>query len=629
MQEASQGSRDRFSRAFPMTPAGAILLAWALGVSGCALLADSDEAGHPSREQEAEVPEDLKTYAVRLGRRVLETYFEQGRDEALRVSLSGAPPAASEPGPLLYVTIRNQGVLRGRRSGGGDTFLEAVNRGVVNAIEDDRFGERIRAVDTDAVRLEYDAVFQAELLDGRGLELLSSEIEPGRHAFQFTRDGHGAFFAASEMLTRNYSQHTAFEELCVAAELEAECYARQETVIERFRTEHWLEDPGEPQGYIELFRGHRIVGTSDVRVESIERATRANADYFVNHQTDRGAFDYQYQPDVDELVQDDNTVRQAGASYAASKLAARLGDETYVEMARRAVDNLLAYEHPLRDGSCLIWQSGDLGVTALGLLGLVELQHPAVGEDYRGAAVRLARGIASQQTPEGRLLGRFGSTDDPDSLQQYFPGEALLALVRTLRRWPEEGWILGVLERAFDYYQTFWRERGEGAFVPWQAAAWANTYLLTDNERYAEFVFELADWTVAQQNLSTYGSWTQDDYAGAFASPVWGPPSCGSATLLEAIPLAIEVARRVGDEERRSRYLVTERHALRFVLQLLITESETFYMPAPALSLGGVRLSLIDNDVRIDAVQHASTAFLHALEFLRDEPLAWGDPNGR
>lgn len=627
LQQRTRGRRVR-----PVS--GALVAAW-VSSSMMACVGDGDSPDGTASvvgfepdlsvpQVEPEVSGDKKASVVALGRAVLDTYFSQGRAAALEVALPGAPEAMARPGPRLFATLRNQGVLRASYSGAGATFAEVVRSSVVRAIEDERFGGVLLPEEAPTTTLEFNAVLEGDDLETRTLDGLAALIEPGRHAFEFRSSAAAAFFKETVMITHNYGHEVAFQRLCEKAGLLSDCYTEQGTSIVRFRAEHWVEDATRAKGYYELFRSHRVVRLDDVTRHAVERAARANADYLRLHVRETGGFDYLYQPDADALVADDNTVRQAGASYAASKLASYFGEPEDVAVARAAVMNLLRYERTNERGSYLRWQRSSLGITGLALLGIVELEESSVGDAFKPAALRLARGIVGQQTTEGRLRGDFeDDAADTDAAQQYYPGEALLALARMLRRWPEEAWIAEALEASFDYYVDFWHEHGTGSFPPWHGAAWANAYLHTGDERYARFALELADWIVDNQNRTSWGDWEKDDYAGAYTSYLRAPPNFSTGTYSEPIPLAIEVARALGDEARVERYLEAQHQAMRFLLQLVISPQETFYMPSPERSLGGVRTSLSDNDVRIDGVQHVATAFVHALQYLDDEPTAW------
>ena len=81
---------------------------------------------------------------------------------------------------------------------------------------------------------------------------------------------------------------------------------------------------------------------------------------------------------------------------------------------------------------------------------------------------------------------------------------------------------------------------------------------------------------------------------------------------------AYRVARKLGDEERAARCREAIRMGSRFLLQCQYRPENLFTAPDPARALGGVRTSLYDGSVRIDAVQHTACALQKALEHVLD-----------
>lgn len=566
------------------------------------------------------VPAAQKAYAVRLGRAALAAYFADGREAALAV---GPGPAAGEAPvavPRLFVTLRTDGVLRASRGAEDAPFADLVRRAVVQAVEDERYGGRLRADEVGRTVIELDAIFDPEPVAARDLGGLSAAIEAGRHAFEFTHADGSAFFTDTFMVTRGWTHERAFAELCREAGLGDRCWLSDDTAVVRFPAEHWLEAPDRPGGHDALFRTHRPVAPADVTPETVRAAARLAMGYLQAHQRPDGDFDYLYAPEQDALAPSQYTVRQAGACYFAARGATFFEEPELVETARACAAGLLAHEETNEAGVPYVdWQGTSLGLTALTLLALAELRPI---EEFREAAYRLADGIVAQQQADGLFDVSYAGEDEPDA-QQFFPGEALLALARLSVRYDDRRW-LPAMEKAFTAYTAFWREQGKSAFVPWHAAAWGNVWRLTGERRYADFAFELADGLADRQDLSLYGDWRRDDWAGALFVPASGAPTAATGSSLEPLPLLVSVARALGDDERADRYADTVRHGLRFVLQLVITDRETFFMPRPDLSLGGVRFGLIDVHVRIDNVQHVGTAFLHALIETPADPVLWG-----
>lgn len=566
------------------------------------------------------VPPAQQARALTHARRVLEAFHTAGRDAALE-----EPAPAPEPADVaverVAVTLRVGGRLRGVGVAAEGTFDERVRAATVAAAEDTRApGGPVTPAEVAEARIELHAGLDGVRLYGLSPEAVASTVEPGRHALEL-RAAAGAYITEARPLVEGWTTLEALDHLCTEAGLEAGCAGSVE--LWRYLGDHWVEGPtGAP---IPLWRTHRIVALGDVTREAVDEAARQCAGYLVAHQRPAGDFDYLYHPGEDALLPGDVTVRQAGAAYSLSRAAALLGDPAVDAAARAAVANIVAHEATNAAGHAYIdWQGTSLGLTGLSLLAIAEL---TTTDEHLDVAARLADGIASLQGADGRLHTDYVKATEDKDAQQFYPGEALLALARLTVRTGEDRW-LPVLERAFDYYAAFWEAEGKSAFVPWQAATWANVHQLTGDARYAELAFGLQDVLLARQDLRSYGHTLHDDWGGTMSRPPGGQPTFSTGTFLEPLPLLVVVARAVGDHERADRYAAALRHGLRFTLQLVITEPETWFTPDPARALGGVRSTLDDVRVRVDNVQHVVTAFLQALAYTADEAIVWGSDDG-
>ncbi|RME37346.1 MAG: hypothetical protein D6788_09690 [Planctomycetota bacterium] len=201
-------------------------------------------------------------------------------------------------------------------------------------------------------------------------------------------------------------------------------------------------------------------------------------------------------------------------------------------------------------------------------------------------------------TPEGSI-----------EAQEYYPGEALLALAEHYRLQPD-GRILDAFDRAFSFYRQYYEEHPSPAFVSWQAQAFALMARLTKRTDFARYVFALTD-DLAEKQL-TPGNCRWPELWGGVAAYAEGRAGVATAAYLEAFADALELARFLNDAERVERYEEVVRRAARFVMQLQVRPEEAYFIRSPQDAVGGIRTSLTLNLLRIDHCQHALVGLLKA-----------------
>ncbi len=160
------------------------------------------------------------------------------------------------------------------------------------------------------------------------------------------------------------------------------------------------------------------------------------------------------------------------------------------------------------------------------------------------------------------------------------------------------------LREHLQWYQRRFRLTRSWGLVWWHLQAWSALYDLTQRQEIALFVFELADWALSQQ-LETNGAFLVN-YAQ-------DGPGFHTACVMEGIAAAHRVALRYGDVARAEQYRMSWRDGYRFVDRLIIRAEDTYAMPKPDRSLGGVRESLTSSRVRIDYVAHTLMALVHGV----------------
>jgi hypothetical protein len=337
-------------------------------------------------------------------------------------------------------------------------------------------------------------------------------------------------------------------------------------------------------------------------------------------------------PDLRKPLEGDHYLRQAGAAFALARAARFFGDEHATALARQAVLTLLldttkdAQNPQVRRTvfpSAVVSQLG-----AAGLLVATIHELPAPADDLLAQSEELCAYIRQQQRPDGALtdadLPAGGNAAGAAENNAYHAGLALYGLLRSQQHKPAP-WKLDIVRKARSYYQTTWKANKHLAPVPAHTAAYAEAYLLTHEQPFADYVTEMSDWlcTLQYEQIDP----RQVHWHGGFMSwadgrPALVAPGISSASCAEGLAEACRVARAVGDVQRHPRYVQALERCLKFLTTLQYTEANAQHFAEwfrPEI-LGGFYASHQDGTLRIDYTQHAVCALVQYLACVADLP---------
>jgi len=336
-----------------------------------------------------------------------------------------------------------------------------------------------------------------------------------------------------------------------------------------------------------------------------------------------GRFVYGLLPDLKSALDGDNYLRQVGAAYALARAASLLGEERYAAVARQAIltsllDTTIDPKDPQARYTTLPMMAVNrLGAAAILVLAINEL--PAPSDDLLEQSEQLCRYIRKQQGADGSLDYAEGEakTDlDPDAIN-YYPGQALLAVIRSQRHRPA-AWKIDLVRKALPYYQAWWRAHQNMAAVACQSGAYTEAFLLTKEKPFADSVFEMNDWICALQYTQLdprHPMWSGGFMEWTDGRAVSAVAQVGSAVFAEGLANACRLAFESGDKTRCERYRGAVERCLQFVSTLQYTDANTqhfadWYRP---LLIGGFHASHQDGTLRIDYTEHAVGALVQYL----------------
>ena len=363
----------------------------------------------------------------------------------------------------------------------------------------------------------------------------------------------------------------------------------------------------------------------------MDLCAQRGADWLFRANGPDGRFVNGHLPALRAVLEGDHYLHQAGAAYTLACAARYTGNEAYLARARQAVLTLLLDTAPdpqdprQRHTTLPSVFVNRLASAAWLVLAISEL--PAPGPELLQQSEQLCLFIQRQQRPDGSLnyadVGPDGKPgpEDPDGINQY-TGPALFALIRSQahRPAPEK---MDVLRKALPFYRAWWKAHPDMDFVPWHSAAYAEAYLQTREQAFADAVFEMNDWLAGLQYAQLdprHPAWLGGFRTVADGKPAETEPQAGAAVYAEGLVEACRVTRQVGDVPRHHRYDAAVRGCLQFLAALQYTDANTTHFAdwyKPVL-LGGFHASHQDGTLRTVYTQHAVCAMIGYLTFGAD-----------
>lgn len=618
------------ARSTASSPPAALLRAAMLAMlaGGSALAADMAPVLPLDKDQPFGRPPPVvepadQVFLMRLMRRSLLRHIREGE----RYAVDYVPSTLEGLRCNVAATLRRQGRVAGDGFSLYGNLVEACGSAAEAALVDARRNKPLTEEDLAETQLELELLGPLEMLGTahQPVEALIQHFEPPIHGLALRFGNTEVRVRPSQWFTANlkydpmddqyhgrglYAQ--AIRNLIETVE-RRDPAAKTQTdriIVLRFRSTHLYEAmPGRPP--VELLAGMRLISAEEVRPDRLLAAVDAMARFIRFRQTADGVFAYEYLPGRGIYRGDDqNWVRQAATTWSMAVHARCREDAESAEALDRAIGAFRKMIRPLSaltDATFLATPDGEnsLGTTALVCLAMIDGPDPRRYADLR---LPLLNGLAAMQELDGSFRTNYPPAPS-NSTQDYYPGEALLAIARQYALDADPRWRT-VCDKSFPFFRTYFRRKQPAAFIPWQAQAWGQLARATRRQEYADFVYEMTDHLAGTQ--MTHPRPMMPIYLGGFDVYGSGRPGVSSAVYLEGVVDALRTAESLGDRARADRYRQVVTNAARFVLQLHFREEECYYVTTPRDVVGAVRNSPTDPSLRIDHVQHSLCALLRA-----------------
>ncbi len=363
---------------------------------------------------------------------------------------------------------------------------------------------------------------------------------------------------------------------------------------------------------IPLAYGHRTF--EDLAPSTLLSSAAAGLRYLTSAIDGEGKFVYLYRPRTNSPVEDYNILRHSGTIMAMLEVVEAGGDRAALGAIERAVRYLLGRIVPapasIPDAACL--EEGGLiklGGAGLGTVALCKWVAVTGDRAPLDTAMRLGRYIESQQIPGGEFAvhTRTHPGFEPDSFRsEYYPGEALLGLMRLHALAPEAGpwaataekgarWLIGVRD-AGKTIETLEHDH-------WLLYALNELHRARPRPEFLEHARKIVEAILSRQHRRP----ARADWRGGYYHP---PRSTPVATRSEGLWAAWQLFRDFGAPGETAPILEALDLGVRFQLQTQFHPERAMYFDDPQRCLGAFHHDLETFDVRIDYVQHNLSAIL-------------------
>ena len=335
--------------------------------------------------------------------------------------------------------------------------------------------------------------------------------------------------------------------------------------------------------------------------EAYQAAVRGGQ-YIANHIQDDGSFDYKYYPDRDEISMHDYAwTRHSGAVYALFELYQREKDELMLSRGKLALEFLSKRIVPCKpSGMCMreSGSSGSIGGSGLCLMALAAYQRATEDKTYLERMHQLASWILTQQREDGSFQDHnvdIKTGELEDHRNPYGLAEALLALMQLYKTEADKKYLNAATKGLHALMDP---DTDTAAMSHWLGPTLRLAYDFTPDQLYVDYAMRILHGLKSSLSTPFCGVSTED-----CMMPNAAACRTDGTTALWALLQASHNA-------NASLVLKTLEPFLSYVMQSHISSAKAERFRNPALALGGLMSADIKRRVRIDDVQHASTALL-------------------
>lgn len=540
-----------------------------------------------------------RAQALAIARQTIETLLIEGRE----LTIADFPSAIQDNPEFLQlrpvdVTIWIDGDVRASRYKTEGTLLENLVTAARNTATDTRFIP-FQKHDLPNMRIEI-IVFGDDLAPLEPLLIETERPNPTKGYLLHYQEARLYFLSPVFNSIRFENMQELLERLCQKGMFKPDCYRDSEARIFQFSVQDFIESSGASL----LLSGSLPVEPLSFSRNTLLASLIAAGDWTIKNQRKNGHYEIRINAVTSERSHAPEWGRSVLAAYSLLRLYATTQNNIYFESAKK---NLAFFDSHLT---------------------LITAHTPASLIPTSSLIFRILSGIElSRITHDDRyfeevrpLLAHLTSLYDAEKMSDasISDKQALMVLALAAQKTNAKTDIIRVVSIADSLRNQFRENRIlredtlSLASEAWLVNAFRQVYLLTKEEEYADFAFEVASWLADQQSrsgeASRYGSFPDtpsDDFRYAR----------GTGKVAEALTDAAILAQEVDNSHLQKIYATALTDALTWLIRMQINHNNDFWVndAIRKKAQGGLRHDALNPELWIDSASHfiiAGTAYL-------------------
>lgn len=515
------------------------------------------------------------------------------------------PPTLRNVHARVHLTVRSRGKVAAEGESGDVDVLDGVRAAAQSAARGmpATFGRN--ALDISRLGIEVELLGPEEFVAGGLDEKLHFEqalydaFEPGVDGVGVALRERRGRARAGTIIASCYTPPLALQHAESDCGFVAKTKEQNRGAIRYFRfpcVHIWQADAPRPPR--QLYRGMMRVPQSDVTIANVDACIRMLESH-VRRRARRDAWlAYEYLPSAEQFSEFNSLFGQFQAAAALGDFGRATQCRPCVDIAQRLTAAARTFVQPIL-----------ADIPAQAIIATKDAPPLATTAIYLSLVCRFPSDeLTIKPTPladalrmvQDHATGRFTTTFPPEAPAEGH-AEAAVYAMRGLLDFAEarpnvevdSAVRLGV--RHYANYLAKLPSRELAAALP---SAMLVAYRRRPDPPVSDLAFAAADWLCAHQ-VRQDGR-VAPELVGAIVDPSNGICDAGTARCLLALADAHQLAERLGDRQRQSRYADGGRLAARFVLQLQVRAEECFYSGDVDDLVGGIRVCPWDHRLRVD-----------------------------